>query len=67
MKHCKWHRKYQWKKVETANFTGCRNNNADEKHSNSKVGNYKEKEWTNKQLAKYKHTQKCFVCGSENY
>ena len=41
------------KKVEMVNFATRRNNQkSDEKHSNGKVGNYKVKDWTNKQLAK---------------
>ena len=43
---------FEWvKEVETANFSARWNNNSGEKHSYSKVGNYKEKDWTNKQLA----------------
>ena len=36
------------KKIETANFSSRRNDQSEEKHSNGKVANHKEKDWTNK-------------------
>ena len=50
--------KYQFiheKKIETANLAAvCQKNNSDGKHSNGKVVNHREKNWTNKALARDK-------------
>ena len=55
------------KKSETANFAARRNNISDKTHSNGNVWNYKEKDKTNKQLARDKHVKRCFVCNLENH
>ena len=38
-----------------------------EVHSNGKFVNQRERDWTNKTLARDKHVRRCFVCGSEDH
>ena len=56
------------KKIETAKIAATRRkDNFDGKHSNGKVVNHRENDWTNKALARDKHVRRCFVCNSENH
>ena len=55
------------KKAKTTNFVARQKNNSDGKHSNFKEANHREKDWTNKALARDKHVRKCFVRDSENH
>ena len=55
------------KKIETANFASRRNDHSKEKHSNGKVSNHIEKDWTNKALVRDKHVRRCFLCNLEDH
>ena len=50
-----------------ADFSACQKDSLDGKHSNGKVGNHREKDWTDKALVGDKYVRKCFVCDSENH